>query len=463
MKKYIIVIVFISNLFAQVNYATHIQPIFDNNCTSCHVNGGTYSGGLDLSSYAEIIEGGNSGNTIVPLNHANSVLYNRITLPESDQQFMPKNGQPLSQSDIDLIAQWIDEGALETPVVDYSGPVWHVATTGSDDNDGSEGSPFATIQAGIDAASDGDTVLVGAGTYVENLNVSVGDDYYFAEIVLCSEFVYYPDSTSIIENTIIAANSISSNYGDNTFYGFTIKDNDTPTNLNFYYSNSTFKNCFFNNVYDGGESGTDSTVFQNSTLLNSFNDWYGTWAIVYNSVLISSFNEVSFDDPNDGHNISFTYNDLGYIENGNISDVNPLFCDSENGDYTLAANSPLVGAGENGTDIGALGVGCESIELSIYENVIPVQYTLHQNYPNPFNPITQISYNLPENELVTISIYDMSGRLIRTLVNSSQAAGYKSIQWNATNNRNEPVSAGLYLYTIQAGEFRQTKKMVLLK
>ena len=54
-------------------------------------------------------------------------------------------------------------------------------------------------------------------------------------------------------------------------------------------------------------------------------------------------------------------------------------------------------------------------------------------------------------------------RIVKTLVNSSQTAGYKSIKWNATNDRNESVSAGLYLYTIQAGEFRQTKKMVLLK
>ena len=88
---------------------------------------------------------------------------------------------------------------------------------------------------------------------------------------------------------------------------------------------------------------------------------------------------------------------------------------------------------------------------------------LKDNYPNPFNPTTQISYTLPEDELVTITIYDMSGRLVRTLINSPQTAGQKSIRWNATNDRNEPVSAGLYLYTIQAGKFRQTKKMVLLK
>ena len=101
--------------------------------------------------------------------------------------------------------------------------------------------------------------------------------------------------------------------------------------------------------------------------------------------------------------------------------------------------------------------------LSIQSESIPLQYILRQNYPNPFNPITSLRYDLPEDGLVNITIYDMMGRIVKTLVNSSQTAGYKSVQWNATNDRNEPVSAGLYLYTIQAGDFRQTKKMILLK
>ena len=94
---------------------------------------------------------------------------------------------------------------------------------------------------------------------------------------------------------------------------------------------------------------------------------------------------------------------------------------------------------------------------------LPEIINFYQNCPNPFNPITSFGYDLPEDEFVNITIYDMIGRKVKTLVNSSQTAGYKSVQWNATNDRNEPVSAGLYLYTIQAGEFRQTRKMVLLK
>ena len=106
--------------------------------------------------------------------------------------------------------------------------------------------------------------------------------------------------------------------------------------------------------------------------------------------------------------------------------------------------------------------GGEVLKISNSNN-IPDRFLLNDNYPNPFNPSTNINYNIPEHNFVNITIYDMMGRVVKTLVNGSQTAGFKSIQWNATNNINEPVSAGLYLYTIQAGDFRQTKKMVLLK
>jgi CubicO group peptidase (beta-lactamase class C family) len=106
----------------------------------------------------------------------------------------------------------------------------------------------------------------------------------------------------------------------------------------------------------------------------------------------------------------------------------------------------------------------ENLQLNNDNDVqSPSSFKLYSNYPNPFNPVTTLRYDLPEDGLVNITIYDMMGRVVKTLVNSSQIAGYKSIQWNATNDRNELVSAGLYLYTIQAGEFRQTRKMVLLK
>jgi len=95
--------------------------------------------------------------------------------------------------------------------------------------------------------------------------------------------------------------------------------------------------------------------------------------------------------------------------------------------------------------------------------IVQDKFSLNQNYPNPFNPVTTISYNLQKDALVSINIYDMSGRHINTLISSFQSAGYNSITWDPRNNKGETVSAGIYLLTIDAGSFRQTKKMVYLK
>jgi hypothetical protein len=102
--------------------------------------------------------------------------------------------------------------------------------------------------------------------------------------------------------------------------------------------------------------------------------------------------------------------------------------------------------------------------LSAYlVRLIPDEFSIHQNYPNPFNPVTTLRYDLPENSHVNIAIYDMLGRQVKTLINQTQDAGYKSVQWNATNDVGTPISSGLYLYMVQAGEYISTKKMVLLK
>ncbi len=79
-------------------------------------------------------------------------------------------------------------------------------------------------------------------------------------------------------------------------------------------------------------------------------------------------------------------------------------------------------------------------------------------YPNPFNPTTTIQYELPHRSDVQITIYDLQGREVTTLVSEKQDAGYNSVQWDATN-----VSSGMYFYQIRAGEFVQTRKMVVLK
>ena len=125
--------------------------------------------------------------------------------------------------------------------------------------------------------------------------------------------------------------------------------------------------------------------------------------------------------------------------------------------YRLAAYDYAGNRSEFTEPVSAILLSTDPLSLT------PEVFALHQNYPNPFNPTTQIRYDLPESEFVNVIIYDVMGRKIKSLINKIQEAGYRSISWDATNDLGQPVSAGMYIYTIQAGGFRQTKKMLLLK
>jgi hypothetical protein len=94
---------------------------------------------------------------------------------------------------------------------------------------------------------------------------------------------------------------------------------------------------------------------------------------------------------------------------------------------------------------------------------VPDEFALQNNYPNPFNPATTIQYDIPIDAEVLLVVYDILGRHVKTLINTSQTAGYKSIKWNGTNDQGQYVSAGMYFYYLQAGKFSKVRKMILLK
>ena len=102
--------------------------------------------------------------------------------------------------------------------------------------------------------------------------------------------------------------------------------------------------------------------------------------------------------------------------------------------------------------------------LFIDENFsIPTQFSLLQNYPNPFNPSTRIVYGLPKTSHVELAIYDILGREVSVILNEVQEPGYKTITWYGTDYYGNYIGAGLYFYTIKAGHFTKTRKMVFLK
>ena len=94
---------------------------------------------------------------------------------------------------------------------------------------------------------------------------------------------------------------------------------------------------------------------------------------------------------------------------------------------------------------------------------IPLTYSVLQNYPNPFNPVTSIRYEIPVENFVTISVYNVMGQKIADLVHELRPAGYHHTTWNSTNMHGDPVSSGVYIFTVEAGNFRIVKKMILIK
>ena len=94
---------------------------------------------------------------------------------------------------------------------------------------------------------------------------------------------------------------------------------------------------------------------------------------------------------------------------------------------------------------------------------IPLRYELFQNYPNPFNPVTTIRFSLMKAQPVKLEIFNILGQKVKTLVDWRMNAGSYEVLWNSRNNAGHAVGSGVYLYRITAGEFVQTRKMILLK
>ena len=120
-------------LIGQVDYGSQVQTIIDANCTNsgCHTNGGGYQNGLDLSSYNNLMAGDSeNGPVVIPLDHANSLIWQKV----NSGAMPPGNNPDLSGDEVNLIASWIDEGALETPAVDVTGLFFSEYAEGSSNN-----------------------------------------------------------------------------------------------------------------------------------------------------------------------------------------------------------------------------------------------------------------------------------------------------------------------------------------
>jgi hypothetical protein len=97
------------------------------------------------------------------------------------------------------------------------------------------------------------------------------------------------------------------------------------------------------------------------------------------------------------------------------------------------------------------------------EEVLPDEFSLAQNYPNPFNPSTMIEYSLPRDAHVELTVFNLLGQKVRTLVDANQEAGSKSIAWDGTDAGGNDVASGVYFYAIRAGHFVAVRKLMVLR
>lgn len=439
---------------------------------------------------------------------------------------------------------------------------------------------YLTIQAGINASNNGDTVLVEPGTYFENIlfngkKIVLTSRFYIANdlsfinsTIINGSNPHHPDSASCVRiyqgedsTTVLQGFTITGGKGtkwqDEHFAGrYTegggiltaltspviryciIKNNEAMMlgtgitssggggirsgdgNPKIYnciimnntarygagvvlnYTGASIKNCiitgnFGSLSYNAGSglwinnnNGTLPKIIENCTVVrNSANA--GTGGIYSNSTTTFIRNSIIRDNSSPGSmpyigtmNISYSNVNTNTPGTGNIN-VPPQF---DTANFILGTDSPCIDAGDTsaiyndktsstpgialypsrGTtrnDIGAYGGELASILISNtfvaikrLSSIIPGKFELKQNYPNPFNPVTNISFNIPSTEFISLKIYDITGKEVAGLLSQNLPAGEYNINWDATR-----FSSGIYFYKLTAGSFSEVKKMSLLK
>jgi len=366
---------------------------------------------------------------------------------------------------------------------------------------------YPTIQQAIDAATDGDTIMVAPGTYsissaivndhVNNLKIygSRQEDGSDASIVnagvhpgehFCFSFQNVTDcviSGFEIKNGVVGVfydncmNCLcSSNYIHHQHRISGVAD--IPTGISVCNSNMIdIEFCILDNNHLTGITlwQSENVNIVNNTIVNSddkcgcrinssdyitvknnifaYNNTYGI------EIINCTFTEFIHD-----YNC-FYYNTThpiqGYSQGAHSITADPLFEDLTHYDYYLQAGSPCLGAGEGGENMGALGEKGTDVPDTPSQRIS--EFHLYQNHPNPFNATTQISYSIPSLTRVKLTIFNLKGEKVATLCNGQQKAGKHTVKWNARYANGRQVPSGVYLYQLQTDNVVSARKLLLMK
>lgn len=335
------------------------------------------------------------------------------------------------------------------------------------------------------------------GCRIENSRVGIYGRKSNAEITLDTIFnnsstsspsggIYFYDSSPTISYCVIYSNS-SDDGGGIGFFDVT----NGKILHNLVYNNISYESGGGLLLWESSAEVINNTICSNmATICGGGIYCYSSSPVIRNSILY--FNEAP-ESPQlcleYGSAPDITYSDLqvDWPGDGNIN-ADPLFRDRFNGDLHLMEidscgyqyNSPCIDAGDplfhdsvlscelglgtNRSDMGAYGGNKLAVDVdNDTANILPGRNVLSQNYPNPFNPATTIHFALPRASDVKLVIYNILGQRVITLVDEKLSPGEYDVVWNGNDGHGRAVSSGVYFYRIEAAEFVNSKKMLLLK
>ena len=286
----------------------------------------------------------------------------------------------------------------------------------------------------------------GAGIYSEDSNIDIEESEILSNQALIEGGAIYQSGNSIVLFKTAVTGNVGLDFGGALvcYGGLLNVSSSTVAGNNANYgsalsvreSNIIIKNSIF---WANGENGFHSSLgSQLSNLSIDHSNFYGGEGYLsLSSDIILNWGSSSFD-------------------------IDPLFCNPSEREYTLQENSYCLTASDSFGLIGAYGQACAE-QLRTDKTHLPEGFNLYQNYPNPFNPTTLISFNIDRPQNINLSIFTINGILVKEVINDYFFPGLFSFKWSGMDKNNIVVPSGMYIYRLRSSKKIISKKMIFSK